>query len=289
MEQSGFFSPLGEPSADILEVVCESVSGPYQVLRGSKDGKIRVYKALKPQFRGDPIYEALLRKEYGIGYTLSHPGICQTISFVKHPEEGSCIEMEWVDGVTLDTYLASRHDKGELHRIECQLCDAVSYMHSRQVIHRDLKPSNIMVTHNGHNVKIIDFSLADADSYSVFKQPAGTRRYAAPELSGNGASRADSRCDIWSLGVILSDMGAPSRIVSRCCAEDPEKRCQDALEVKAALERYRQRRKTSRVVLVASAVALAAVVLALTCHNVLSERLMREATDLIEETITSRP
>jgi len=42
-----------------------------------------------------------------------------------------------------------------------QVCDAVCYMHSQQVLHLDLKPENILcVTENSNEVKIIDFGLA---------------------------------------------------------------------------------------------------------------------------------
>lgn len=45
----------------------------------------------------------------------------------------------------------------------------------------DLKPENILITHNGQNVKIIDFGLSDTDDYYIHKDPAGTRVYASPE------------------------------------------------------------------------------------------------------------
>ncbi len=73
-----------------------------------------------------------------------------------------------------------------------------------QVVHRDLKPSNMMVTRNGSVLKLIDFGLADADSYAILKEPAGTDGYVSPEQQKGGPT--DVRNDIYSVGVILDKM-----------------------------------------------------------------------------------
>lgn len=67
-----------------------------------------------------------------------------------------------------------------------------------------MKPQNIMVTHNGHYLKIIDFGLADTDSHAILKQPASTLKYMAPEQAQHAVP--DVRNDIYSLGVILQEM-----------------------------------------------------------------------------------
>lgn len=106
--------------------------------------------------------------------------------------------MEWIDGVTLKTYITTPqsanvrpdHAKGsklkERRRLAWQLLNAVDDIHGVQVVHRDLKPSNIMITRNGHQLKIIDFGLADSDSYCWLKQAAGTAGYSSPEQLATG-------------------------------------------------------------------------------------------------------
>lgn len=98
-------------------------------------------------------------------------------------------------------------DRELAHRVAEQLTDALGYMHSKQIVHRDLKPANIMVTHNGRNVKLIDFSLSDSDVFDVLKLPAGTSGYIAPEQLLPGA-KADTRADIYSFGKVLEQMAA---------------------------------------------------------------------------------
>lgn len=200
-----------------------------------KDGKRRVLKCLEPKHRGNASYEALLRKEYEIGYSLACPYICDVYSFLEHPTLGNCIEMEWIDGIPLDKYLKSVVPSNERKlRLLNQLLDAVSYFHSKQVVHKDLKPSNILVTHNGSNIKIIDFGFADKDVYSILKLSAGTEKYAAPELIAG--KPVDNRADIYSLGKILLLFGSRWHGVARkCLREAPAKRYGSVEELRRAL------------------------------------------------------
>lgn len=112
--------------------------------------------------------------------------------------------MDWVDGLNLRQWLATKPRRRERLKVLRQLVDAIEFMHSRQVVHRDLKPENVMITRNGHNVKLIDFGLADTDSYSDFKQPSGTKGYVSPEQRVERTT--DCRNDIYSLGCIITDL-----------------------------------------------------------------------------------
>lgn len=217
-----------------------SHDGACELYRIEKDGKFRVLKCLKPQFRNKDAYEALLRKEYEIGYSLSCPYICEVYAYVWHPELGNCIEIEWIDGVSLDKYLDSEAvNETRKERIAGQLLEAVAYFHSKQVIHKDLKPSNILITHNGGNVKIIDFGFADTDGHSILKLSAGTLEYAAPELVAGES--VDNRVDIWSLGKIFLLFGGKwSKAAKRCLEQDPAKRYASVEELRKAINSARR-------------------------------------------------
>ena len=222
---SGFFegndcslTPQGE-----LELLSRSQNGVFILYRCQSEGRHYVLKALQPDYRGQQVYEEMLRKEYEIGAALKHPNIREYYDLFEHPLLGNCIRMEWVDGSPLaaDAVLP----KSVRRRLLSQLLDAVAYMHLHQVIHRDLKPDNILVTRNGQNVKLIDFSLADSDSYSILKASAGTPLYASPEqLEGR---KGDCRSDIYSLGVILSEFAENKRqraVVAKCLRARSEQR-----------------------------------------------------------------
>ena len=222
---SGFFeendcslTPQGE-----LELLSRSQNGVFILYRCQSEGRYYVLKALQPDYRGQQVYEEMLRKEYEIGAALKHPNIREYYDLFEHPLLGNCIRMEWVDGSPLaaDAVLP----KSVRRRLLSQLLDAVAYMHLHQVMHRDLKPDNILVTRNGQNVKLIDFSLADSDSYSILKASAGTPLYASPEqLEGR---KGDCRSDIYSLGVILSEFAENKRqraVVAKCLRARSEQR-----------------------------------------------------------------
>lgn len=236
---SGFFQSTDDaaanPSSDELEVFHISEAGFNVLYKVCRNGRFFIYKGLKPEFIGNPLYEELLKKDFNIGFSLSHNSICQYYGMVKLPVEGNCIIMEWIDGCTLEELISSGSLTGSSsRRILSQICDALAYMHRKQVIHRDLKPENILVTYNGQNVKIIDFGLSDADSYGILKSPAGTLAYASPELVTGG--NIDGRSDIWSLGMIMKEMpGHWGHIASRCLRREREKRYGCAEDVKKAI------------------------------------------------------
>lgn len=258
---SGFFLPTEPGNTDNatndIELIHISEDGFNELYRVCRKGRLFVYKALRKELRGNILYEELLDKDFNIGFSLNHSNICQYYAKITHPTIGNCIVMEWIDGCTLKELICGGNLNARLSKkVICELCDALDYMHRKQVIHRDLKPENIMVTYNGQNVKIIDFGLSDADSYMAFKEPAGTRAYAAPELISG--EKVDGRSDIWSLGVIIREMSrAYAHVASGCLHRDIDKRYGHASEVRTAVIRE-PFRKTRNIV----AATIAVIILA---------------------------
>lgn len=231
----------GTKSAGGCECFYRSESGHSVLYRVNREGKFRVLKALKEEYRDDPFYQGLLRKEFEIGWELDHPGICKTFDFREVEGLGPCIEMEWVDGCTLEELYARGPVDPNLERqIFSELCDALAYIHHKQVFHRDLKPENILITHKGFHVKLIDFGLSDTDMHATHKESAGTVVYAAPEVLRG--EPADARSDIYSLGRILFEVSDRyTKMALKCMNLKPEKRFSSAEEVKAALLKRRPR------------------------------------------------
>ena len=266
VDESGFFyapsmrETWGEGTP---ERIGGSLTGWSEVWLVERDGKFRVLKSLKPNYRGLPLYEGLLKKEFEIGASLSHGNICETYSFQEHPTLGNCIEMEWVDGRSLEAMKSEcRKDPLLARKIILEICDALICIHSKQIAHQDLKPSNIIVTHNGNNVKIIDFGLSLEDSQSEFRVSGGTKSYAAPELLEG--KKADVLSDIYSLGKVIEQISPRYRkIVKRCCRQDPSERYLCVADVKEAV----LKKDKARSWLLPAAIAAAAVVAVLLLMN----------------------
>lgn len=220
--------------------ICEcytSLYGYTRIFSANRFGKRYMLKCLKPDFLMTPAYRLALNKEFEIGVQLEHPNICRIVSMEELQDIGPCIVMEYVDGETLENFMKEgRLTKDLARKFVMQLTDALTYMHSKQILHRDLKPSNIMVTHQGQNLRLIDFSLSDSDSFSIFKGPGGTTGYIAPELLLPNAT-ADIRSDIYSLGVLMSRMASHcgdkemQRTATTCMNRNPYKRPASMSEV----------------------------------------------------------
>jgi Tol biopolymer transport system component len=88
-----------------------------------------------------------------------------------------------------------------------QVCEGLLEAHKHGVVHRDLKPSNIMSDKEG-NVRIMDFGIArslKAKGITGAGVMIGTPEYMSPEQAE--AKEIDHRSDIYSLGIILYEMG----------------------------------------------------------------------------------
>lgn len=182
MEQtSGFiFTTVTDVSEQFTEM-SEVASGGFNVLvRAKRFGRWWILKALRQDIRLVPEYRYLLQKEFDILSRLKHPNVVKVESLEEVKGYGLCIIMEWIDGDTLEEWLAQPHRKSERRRVAQQLLDALEFVHGQLVVHRDLKLSNIMIAHNGEVLKLIDFGFSDADSYAILKGPAVLRAMFRP-------------------------------------------------------------------------------------------------------------
>ena len=239
--QENFFT-AEDNITEYFEITTQSKYNTFYKIK--RFGRWFLLKGLKPEYATQPLYVSLLKKEFELSAELSHPNIVVTLLKEDNPRIGPAIMMEYIDGMTLNEFLATNPTTQQRQKVVMQLLDAMQYFHSKQITQRDLKPSNILITHNGFNVKIIDFGLADADNYAIFKQPAGTISYAAPEQMVSG-STIDCRTDIYSFGLILREIFPKrySAIARKCTQSIPSKRYANAADILRAIHRQTQLRK----------------------------------------------
>lgn len=213
-----------------VSLLYSSSQGATEIHSATRYGKRFALKGLKKDHIDDPICNMCLAKEFEIGITLDHPNIRRTLGLENVDNLGKRIILEYIDGIRLSDMISEQNITSEkATAIALQIADAVRYLHGKQIFHRDLKPDNILVAHQGGNVKIIDFNLSDRSDYVVLKQPAGSKRYMAPEQSEPDA-KPTAEADIYSLGVILSELAKKSdnrslaHAASICMHPDPAKR-----------------------------------------------------------------
>ena len=228
-------SRRSEHFSDFTPIPCK---GFNLLCKAKRYGRWWVLKGLKEPYHQDENYKNLLHKEFDILISLQHPNIVSAYSMEEIPEMGTCIVMEWIDGITLEHW-SGKKTEGE--GIFLQLLDAVHYIHAKQIVHRDLKPSNIIITHNGNHVKLIDFGLSDTDDFAILKQPAGTPGYISPEQIIS--RQADIRNDIFSIGCILEMIlpGKPYTAIIKRCKAPITQRYANVDELKADFMAHRNR------------------------------------------------
>ena len=204
------------PALTPLPISSGAVTGGYRIVRHIKNGgmgstfeaiQIRLdrrvcLKFIRTRQAGDPTIVSFFEAEAKALAKLAHPNIVMVHDFGEHG--GSpYIAMEYIDGQTLDEYLANRPlDLRFACRVLESVGSALSYVHSHQIIHRDIKPSNVLVTKSG-DIKLADFGLAKVLSNDLGVTETGgigTPAFAAPEvLQGK---RYDQRADVYALGVM---------------------------------------------------------------------------------------
>lgn len=95
--------------------------------------------------------------------------------------------MELVPDGDLQYILQTQHVLTEFHcqAIASQMCEALKYLHDRDITHRDIKPDNILIQSNNPYVfKLSDFGLSKVvkNNETFLTSFCGTYLYCAPEV-----------------------------------------------------------------------------------------------------------
>ncbi len=159
------------------------------------------------QLEADIVFSERFNREEKIGQELDHPNIVRILK----PREKSrmYMVMEHVEGKSLRA-LMGKHPLpiGNALDVARQVCGALVYLESQNVVHRDIKPENVLVTPHGQ-VKILDFGIALGEgsrrlTWAGLSATLGTPDYMAPEqIRGR---RGDARTDVYALGMMLYEM-----------------------------------------------------------------------------------
>ena len=148
------------------------------------------------------------KREAKAAGTLNHRNIV-TIYEISQDKDVFFIAMEYLSGQSLRNYMSVN---GPLPvrlsmMIGLEMCDALGYAHSKNIVHRDVKPDNVHLVPPDNSVKLTDFGIArvmEEPSLTATGQVFGTPSYMSPEQLS--ARKVDHRTDLFSLGVMMYEI-----------------------------------------------------------------------------------
>ena len=165
-----------------------------------RDGSAVAIKMLRDDVADDKESLNIFMNESKVVSMLSHPNIV-SIRAVSFKTEKKYLVMEYIDGISLRTYMDKRGalDFDEFISFSEQILAALEHAHSRGVVHRDIKPQNILVLKDGF-IKVTDFGIAKVPEKSKGKtisdNAIGTVYYISPEQAAGKSTDSLRRSDV---------------------------------------------------------------------------------------------
>ena len=238
--------------------------GQAWIYRGlDQEGRWVAVKLLKQGLPRAAEAASRLRLEAELLRRFSHRSIPRLLREGELEDGRTYYLTPWFEGETLADCgpILSRK---EALRVMQDVIDAVGHAHrlrlptGRGVVHRDLHLRNVLVTVGGRGV-VLDFGAAKplasltVEHATHVGELVGADAALAPELRSAGSAGAQTSADVWALGKLLQFLrpqiayfgrdGQFERLLKFCLAEDPNKRYQDADELKEAFASWRAQQR----------------------------------------------
>lgn len=167
----------------------------------SKNQKVAVKAFKLASVQGDK--RAQLESEVEIFLCMDHPHVTRLFD-VYETSEHLYLVMECMEGGELFDRVTELKQFNERDAADAvwQMLLALNYIHSHGMVHRDLKLENFLYDQKGSShLKLIDFGFSKVwDPNLKMHVSCGTLSYVAPEVLEKSYT---SKCDLWSLGVIV--------------------------------------------------------------------------------------
>ncbi|MCB9754103.1 MAG: serine/threonine protein kinase [Myxococcales bacterium] len=150
-----------QPSLDrfaLLDKIGEGGMGSvYAAFDRRLDRKVAI-KLLRERSREDREQRARMLREAQAMARLSHPNVVPVFE-VGEFDGQVFVAMEFIDGVTLQTWQASERSWSDIVEMYAQVGRGLAAAHDAGLVHRDFKPQNVLVGRD-QRPRVIDFGLA---------------------------------------------------------------------------------------------------------------------------------
>jgi serine/threonine protein kinase len=225
-------SRLSEPlslTSDLQKQLQEAVGSAYRIDRELTGGGMsRVFVATEAELERQVVIKVLppdlaagmnterFRREIQLAARLNHPHIVSLFAAIA---KGSLLyyTMPFIEGENVRARLGRTRELPvqDATRLVRDVCEALSYAHSRGIVHRDIKPENIIIS--GNHALVLDFGVSKALASATADDPGadsiitslgvalGTPAYMAPEQA-TADPKIDHRADIYALGVVAYEI-----------------------------------------------------------------------------------
>ncbi|HEV8238221.1 MAG TPA: protein kinase, partial [Thermoanaerobaculia bacterium] len=236
---------------DVLDCIGSGGMGEVYLAVDTRLQRRVALKRIPAHLAADPERIRRFRREALATSALNHPNIVTVYEIVAH-EGADLLVTELVEGISLRERLRGGPlPLTEAMDVTLQIARGLAAAHAVGIVHRDVKPENVMIRRDGI-VKVLDFGLAQSPQRRRADPPGpttpgaliGTVGYMSPEQARGLA--VDARTDVWSLGVVLSELltgespfpgATPGDRLAAILAAEPEPPSRRRPGLSAALDR----------------------------------------------------
>jgi len=224
----------------VLELHAKGGVGHVMTARDEEFGRTVAVKQIRPRYADNPKIRERFVLEAEITASLEHPGVVPVYGLEAYPNGGPYYAMRLIHGENLKQAIVKFYttdvpaaNRGQLV-VELQrllrrfidVCNTISYAHSRGVLHLDVKPTNVMLGKYGETL-LLDWGLArivecpdeddtceddestlssmsgNGSDQSLMGSPEGTPAYMSPEQASGDADQLSRATDVYGLGATL--------------------------------------------------------------------------------------
>ena len=218
--------PVGNTFAGRYQILEHLASGETCHVCKAQDllaGQLVALKLIQPKLLRERKLVERFKQEPLLARKLAHPNIVRIFD-IGQGDGLFFVSMEFIEGSDLRSLIAKGEAVGQSRFLSIfgQLCSALAYLHSQNIVHSDIQPANLMLDSQG-TLKLIDFGIARELARDKRRTPIrGVSEYSAPEvLAGQAPTPA---ADIFAAGLVLFELLTGSPISARRSKELPPAR-----------------------------------------------------------------